>query len=213
MVNMRSFLTVTALTLLLHTGVCGQDPVTIVFSGTFTDIGEKIVPAEAFEVTFSMIQQDEILLVQTATVTTDDSGNAAFYVTDIPKIFNEQELQTVDVIITLRAKEGSEWMLEDEFMVKYHLEKAGPDGYRMIRFEGQRLDYAFSDPVWYFADVYPFGYLKSKFIVSFSDRISDPESVIAIFNEQIVPSLQAVPPAPVERGLKGGYAVGGYKKE
>jgi hypothetical protein len=210
---MRSFLALTALSLLLHTGISGQDPVTIVFSGTFTDIGETIVPAAACDITFSMIQQEKILLEQTATVTTDDSGNAAFFVTGIPEVFNDEELQTVDVIITLRAKEGSEWMLEDEFMVKYHLEKAGPDGYRMIRFEGQRLDYAFSDPVWYFTDVYPFGYLKSKFIVSFSDRISDPESVIAIFNEQIVPSLEAVPPAPVERGLKGGYAVGGFKKE
>ncbi len=213
MAHMRSMIALAALAVLLHTGINGQDPATIIFFGVLTDIEERIVTSEPCEITFTMVRQGEKLLEQSVKVTTDSLGIAAFYITEIPDVFTDLELQTVDIVITLRAEESSGWMLEDEFMVKYHLEKAGPDGYRMNRFEGQRLDYAFSDPVWNFADIYPFGYLKSRFMISFSDNLSDPETIISISNEQIMPSLQSVPSAPVERGLKGGYAVGGYKQD
>ncbi len=203
-----------AMTILLSALVNAQSPVTIVLKGTLTDMEDVNISNETFEAQLRIINTSEkILLDLKIPLTSSESGEFTLPARDIPKIFNEGAgIEMVDIEINIFTDGNSSWLPDGKFGVKYHLEKTGDGVYKLTRFEGQTLDQLSENMVWSFNDIYPLAYLKSNFMFSFNPEISDPDVLIAACEELNASAMEKMAPAPVqERGIKGGYAVGGYK--
>jgi len=195
-----------------------QNPITLIWEGTLTDINGAFVANEECLVSLSIETSDEeVLFKNESAVTTNETGEFLYLAETLPPVFSDNwEKELVDIEISIKAAEGASWLEEDEFVIKYHFEKNKIDSFTMTRFEGQVLNYSKLNPIWQFTDLYPFGYLNSTFMISLNKEFADPESIMTICkmmqNEiEKIPPTKAEP-APAKRGIKGGYAVGGVKK-
>ena len=192
-----------------------QTPVTIIFNGSLTDIeGEAVAGEKCFvNITYTGESGDK-LHNETTSVVTDDRGSFSLVQNELPLLFKETSSgNTVSIQVEISAAENAEWLNDETFSIKYHLSRTAPEAYEMTRYEGQKLNYTYQGPVWVFSDVYPFGYLKSTFMISLSDEYKDPDKLRIICNKMQGASEDVAPDAPAKRGLKGGYAVGGYQKD
>ncbi|MEX0988561.1 MAG: hypothetical protein WD052_13870 [Bacteroidales bacterium] len=218
-----SALVLVASFLMVNSTVNAQSPVTILFNGVLTDIEDTSISNDTVNIDFTIISSDEEpLFNKKITVPTTAAGEFMADFTNLPELFNSSaNRQLVDIVVVMNSVNGASWMDQKDFMVKYHFEKLGNEEYSITRFEGQTMEHYDMHPLWDFNDVYPFGYLNSRFMISFSTELSDPNSIIAILDdipvpeevyEEAAPAPMAAPPPP-QRGVKGGYAVGGYKKK
>lgn len=80
-----------------------------------------------------------------------------------------------------------------------------------MRFDGQQLNIANLNPVFRFNDVRPFDHLSSIFMISFSKELNNPQEIIQICSKTKIGTDENA--APSKRGIKGGFAVGGYNKK
>jgi hypothetical protein len=190
-----------------------QNPTTIVCQGTLTDINGNSIASENCIVRFSIENtDDEQLFTMETTETTNETGVFTLIVENLPEVFSTNtEKELVNIELLIKSSEGSTWHEDDKFNVIYHLEKKGANDFTLTRHEGQKLVLSVINPVWVFSDVYPIAYLSSKFLISFSKDMTDPESIIQISKKSHL-EVEPAQAAPLKRGLKGGYAVGGYKK-
>lgn len=210
----------TTLTTVLLAGVfschlLAQNPETIVVSGILKDIEEQPVSQEKITTRLEMITSGDTLFHFDTGLQTEKNGNFTFFVRELPAIFREDEAEgSANLVLTLIPADESDWMKEEKFQVSFTLEKSSPESYTMTRFEGQEMNQHHSDPVWSFSDIYPFGYLETMFIISFSDSLTDPAEMISIARQMMPEVHEEASPAPAQkRGIKGGYAVGGYQKK
>jgi len=205
-----------AMTLLFYPVLLfSQSPVTIVFGGQLSDMDEVILANKEGMMEFSIINGEEKQIGEySSTFTTNELGKFMVSFNELGTIFNEMKTAEIaNFLITLKPAEGEDWLPDEKFTVKYHLQKIAPDDYKMTRYEGQVLNYSYRMPVWLFTDLYPLAYLKSTFMISFSEDISDAKEIIGICEEMseghdMKKSEDEVAP---NRGVKGGFAVGGYK--
>ena len=192
-----------------------QNPTTIVCQGTLTNISGAFIAGEECIVTFLIANSDEAQLFKyESSVTTTETGEFTVSAENLPEVFTDkgvEELLSIELII--KPSEGSSWLEEDSFNVKYYLEKNETDEFTLTRYKGQILNLSVQDFVWAFSDIYPFAYLSSRFLISFSEDLTDPNTIIFIGKNMNrgMEMEESVPP-PSKRGIKGSYAVGGYKK-
>ncbi len=192
-----------------------QSPETVVISGVLTDINEQSISGKMITTQLEMITSGDTLFHFETGLQTGEEGDFTFFVKELPRIFKEDEAGgSADLVLTIIPAEEDEWMPEESFQVSYSLERSSPGTYMMTRFEGQKMNALQSDPVWSFSDIYPFGYLETMFIISFSENLTDPGELIEIARQMMPEAVEEAAPAPAEkRGIKGGYAVGGYHKK
>jgi hypothetical protein len=194
-----------------------QNPTTLICEGTLTDIDGNFVSGEDCLVSFSLTNsKDKVLFENEYTLTSDNSGELLFVVKNLPALFTDDAKEEfANLEINLKSAENSSWLEEGEFSTNYKLVRKGADDFVMTRYEGQTLNFSLMSPVWEFSDIYPLGYLSSRFMISFSSDIADEESIILICkmmhgDDANFEDKETAPPS--KRGIKGGYAVGGYKK-
>ncbi|MFC2080132.1 hypothetical protein ACFLRQ_01520 [Bacteroidota bacterium] len=192
-----------------------QNPVSIIYEGVLTDSNGAFVSQEDCIVRLSITNSNDLLLfINEISVTTSDLGAFIFSAENLKQLpagVNEQELATIEIII--RPKGRASWIESDELKITYDLTQNGPDDYSMLRQEGEVLNYSMQKPVWEFSDIYPLEMLSSRFMISFSNEITDKESIILICKTMKGgEDVEKAEPSPSKRSIKGGYAVGGYKK-
>jgi len=192
-----------------------QSPETIIITGTLADINEDRIAGEQCDVKLTMISQNDTVAAFNTEVSTDENGRFTYYVSDLPELFGEAgRSDSVRIVLTIIPSTENDWMEETAYPVSYTLLKKGPHQFVMKRFEGQVLEHAYSEPVGTFSDSYPFGYLATSFIISFSTDMKDPEVIIEAARQMMPEEMEeAAPPPSDKRGIKGGYAVGGYHKK
>lgn len=204
----------------------GQKPVTIVYQGTLTDMEGEIIANKQIRAdlsfldeqgnsVYSVIEEDRI----------SENGTFDLTVMDIPEWISDDNAYRIR--ITLYSTTGENWLMDGTFDLDYTLtaEKAGNAyTYTLKRFEGLILDARNEGQLWQFNDLYPFAYLSSRFMISFNSDIKEPEDVEILCNEffnapgrgEDAMMEKAAPAAESKtrsRGLKGGYAVGGYQDD
>lgn len=190
-----------------------QSPVAIVLHGQLINMEKTPLAEKDGILDFTIKNKDEASLCEyTFTFTTDEGGMFTIFITEMVDIFTATSSREIaDLLIDIYPAEGEDWLPDGKYKVKYHLEKVMADEYKMTRYEGQTLNYSYRLPVWQFTDIYPLGYLKSSFIISFGEDVADPEKLIAIGKEMGggLGETEEAEAAP-KRGVKGGYAIGGY---
>lgn len=187
----------------------GQSPVTIVFKGALADDQELAIKNESCAITAEIRNSQEQLFYQTeGQVITDDRGVFIFPLTDLPALFSTP---TGMVELTLQITSNSSWLAEGKFSVKYHIQRIAANNLQITRFEGQKLNKEIFNPLEIYSDVYPLAYLKGVFLLSFTEELKDPDKILGIYLEMDHPEVENAPSPPADRGVKGGYAVGGYK--
>jgi hypothetical protein len=161
---------------------------------------------------FSIVNSNEENLFESeANLISTDLGNFTIVFQNIPSIFSDNSSKEMVDLVIVMSSDG-EWLENGRFLLKYHLTKLGPESYNITRFEGQELNINFKHPIWEFRDLYPLAYLSSKFMISFNPDLTDPDKIIQACYE-LDPSQNITAPPSKSRGVKGGYAVGGYRSD
>ncbi|MFC2090128.1 hypothetical protein ACFLT1_05065 [Bacteroidota bacterium] len=193
-----------------------QSPVTIIYKGAINHDNGLPVINEVCTVYFSIINTEgNIYCNKEVQITTSDSGTFVMAIEEIPSIFEENsERKEAGIHLKINAAEGSNWLTKNPLEMIYILEKTSADEYVMYTFEGQSLSFKTMKPVWEFSDINYTDQLFNKFIVSFNEEYADIES-IEVISKMINGStdIKKATPSPRKRGIKGGFAVGGYKKK
>jgi hypothetical protein len=211
--------------MLLASALTGQKPVTIVYQGTLTDMEGDIISDKQIRADLSFLDdQGNSVYSVIEESRISEYGTFDIAVEDIPEWISDDN--TYRIRITLHNTAGENWLLDGTFDLDYTLtaEKTGSTyTYILKRFEGLILEARSEGQLWQFNDLYPFAYLSSRFMISFNSDISEPEDVEILCNEFFnTPGegedamKKAAPAAQSEqrsRGLKGGYAVGGYQDD
>lgn len=189
--------------------VQGQSPVTIVFRGTLADVEKLAISNETCEIKAEILNSRENLLYQTeGQFVTDDSGKFIFPLRDLPPILSSTS-SLVDISFQITSEAA--WLPGGKFLVKYHLQQISNEELQLTRFEGQKLESLKAGPLYVYSDKYPLAYLKGVFLLSFTEDLQEPERMVQLYLEMTGPKVEGAPAPPADRGIKGGYAVGGYK--
>ncbi len=208
----------------LFTVSYSQNPSTIILESQLTDIDGEIVQNAALKTSLTIINSaGEQCFEREEFTTTNNQGIFQLSLQDFAPLFiNNFESGPVVIQLTIVSNDNGKWLEEDEFEVKYLLKSEIFDGfmeYSITRMEGQKLNYEYQSDIWMFTDIYYFAYIKTMFLLSFNDDITDPESLLlaakSMFDKpEAVEADEAIesPAPPPSRGIKGGYAVGGYNK-
>ena len=186
-----------------------QTPFTIVYEGTLADTSSPVAN-ETIKATIVISNDEgEKVFSKDAIVKTSDAGVFQFTLINLPYIFDSQRTtETAELTVIIKPDEESSWIDEDDLKVKFHLEKdfsINHKDYILIRFEGQKLNYSYENNVWNYQDLYPFGYLSSRFMISYNPELTDANKVIKLCDKLSESTAKAAP-----RGIKGGFAIGGY---
>ena len=201
-----------------------QNPSTIVLKSHLTNIeGEAVANANINTSLFVLNSEGEKCFEVEKSMVTKEDGSIVLFIQNLTPVFTKGSDSDPAVIqLKITSPDGDSWLEEDKFVVKYLFTITGKGKnteYALTRMEGQKLNYEYATDIWKFDDIYPFAYIRSSFLVSFNEDISDAESLLlaaeALFNankeEKLAPPEAT--PQPSSRGIKGGAAVGGYKKK
>ena len=192
-----------------------QDPVVIVFSGTLASVNTVISNRKCDIEFFMQDGAGEPLLLRKVKVNTDSSGRFAFFIKDMPVVFkNGVRSPSVKMTLHIQPVEKLAEFKEEGLYVEYTMFKNGMTGYEMKRWDDQELKTFNQQHLWTFSDEYPFALLTGNFYISFSGHLTDVDQIYRngrLLQQQSSPGVGAAP-VP-QRGIKGGYAVGGYKKK
>lgn len=192
-----------------------QEPAAIVFYGTLAS-NDTYIANQRCNIEFSMISEvHEPLLVRRVDLSTDSLGHFAFYIRDIPAVFTSgARIPSVKMAISIQAADTTSLLGSEGMNVTYTLRKTGLTGYTITRMDDQEMAHSSDQQVWSFWDVDPYTYLTGSFYISFYKNLTDVNRIYQLGWEQqqrSTPEMDTVP--PTQRGIKGGYAVGGYKKK
>lgn len=142
-------------------------------------------------------------------ITTDKEGWFGFEIPDFQNIFgNRTGTSEVTIQMELFPTAISRWASQgNDFMVTYTVKKVPRNDsllFEITRIDRSILDFSQLDDVLLFTDNYPFLYLKGGFMLS-----------VNYTEENLVGLRYAISGAEVtkSRGIKGGFAVGGYQKK
>jgi len=192
-----------------------QGPEAIVFFGTLTS-NDTYLANQGCNIEFSLVSEaHEPLLVRRVDLSTDSSGHFAFYIRDIPAVFTSgSRIPSVKIAISIQAADTYALFGKEGIYVEYTLRKTGLTGYTIARMDNQEMEHSYDQQVWSFWDINPYTYLTGSFYISFYKNLTDVNRIYQLGWEQQQRSVPEVGTlAPKHRGIKGGYAVGGYKKQ
>lgn len=213
--NIRTLFTTFLFILAMNT-VTAQEPVVIVFNGTLASSETQTANRDCHIDFFMHNEALEPLLVRSVKVSTDSAGQFAFFIRDIPAVFTSgARIPSAKITIAIQPNAASAGAGMEDTRVEYTLRKTGLTGYSITRMDNQVMEQSYDQQVWSFWDVSPCTYLTGSFYISFYNNLTDVNRIYQLGWQQQM-KMQQGPGAgavtPLQRGIKGGYAVGGYKK-
>lgn len=220
---MKSIFTQTIIFTLLFsfaaTSLFSQGSVRLNFEGIMKDIEENRIAEDEFKLLINVISNPsgEILLEKSHTLLTDKQGWFGFDIGEFDRFFTLDQSGTSTIFINLELipTRNSKWIEQGRsFPVSYKILKVAKSDsllFEIARMEGSRaeeLRFLNQDDMLFFRDTYPFGYLQGGFMISL-DLSSEK---LAILRNIIDEDSDTSGEATKSRGVKGGFAVGGYRK-
>ncbi len=223
MKNIIREISAAVLMLSMLTVAYSQNPSVIVIESQLTDIEGESVPVVNMDLTVLILDSNgEQCYEDNKTITTNDLGTFQYFIEETPQLFKAGiGSDPAEIQLTITSPDDDAWLEEGKFIVKYLMtlegDKENPE-YFLTRMEGQKLNYEYRSDIWKFNDIYPFAYISSTFLISFNEEIADAKSLLMVAQEFFSESENKnaeemeAPPAS-SRGIKGGPAVGGFKKK
>lgn len=187
------------------TGIKIQGPSVIFYTGILKK--EKIpVSHQKLAVLFEVISfENQTIVSRSVKIETDKSGLFSFYADSLPAFFIDSEHdQSVNISLSITPLEKVNMMDSKLITAKFQLKRIQGQ-YKFTRLtDNQEMNYAYELPIWSYSDQYPDGYLFSYFILCTGKEQCE-------ISELIDTGARIMPRKELKRGVKGGFAVGGYK--
>lgn len=192
-----------------------QDNISLHFQGVMKDIEENLIKNDKFKLTVNVLDAPAgtTLWEKSLQVTTDEEGWFGFGMEEFDRLFGDEQSGSakVSVHLGLFPLPESKWIEQgNDFLVSYTITRIiGNDSilFTITRMEGSKLQTVQQEHLLFFSDSYPFAYLQGGFILT-SDNTS--ENIEAL--QSIIKGDAAGSEAARSRGIKGSFAVGGYRK-
>jgi len=182
--------------------ISAQSAVFVEFHAQLTDIEENPITEDSCELMITLVDQlsGETLYTATTHTATDAQGWIGL---DLGKQLIRAGLK---LQLVFKPTAATKWLEQgDKFSINYRFEKGnGLNGVAVVRSEGTELELITVNGASIFSDPYPFAYIKGGFLLS---KAPVPEQVLAL--RQKIDAGYELP----SRGVKGGFAVGGYNKQ
>lgn len=187
-----------------------QSPVSMIYQGVLNSEGNEAISHKniMLKITFLTPSNEEITYKDT--LKTDELGSFSYALYDIPKMFNKTGNEIVRANIEIDLLEnvkGVESITDVEYSLSKEIQKK-QYAYKMVRNSDFKEMYSIQKrDNWGFSDEYPFGHLCSAFKFTTQEGKTEAKNIDVTFDEKKC----CIPFPSKTRGLKGGFAVGGYK--
>jgi hypothetical protein len=196
-----------------------QESIRLNFEGIMRDIEEMRISEDEFKLEVKVLSDPsgEILLENSYSIRTDNRGWFGFELGEFDRFFNQdlEGTSTIVVNLGLFPTENSKWIEQGkDFPITYKILRAIENDsllFEIARIQGSRpeeLLFSNIEEMLIFQDSYPFGYLQGGFMIS----VDLSSEKLAILRNIIDEDSDASGEATKSRGVKGGFAVGGYRK-
>ena len=171
---------------------------------------------EELNVRFEIVTPDRqtILSRSVHDIHTDLAGKFSFYIDEIPPLLDASgNNQSVELRLSVTSLASGSPIKNEMQSVSFRLNH-NMGTYKIVRLigsngnAGPEMNYAYELPIWSYADQYPDGYLTSHFILCTGREPWEISKIVAT-GARIMPGYEQ---KELQRGLKGGFAVGGYKQ-
>jgi len=198
----KTILAGTALFMALSMNLSAQQQVFMEFHAQLKDIDENPIVNDSCQVRIMLhdLETGDLLFLTEAVTGTDSDGWLSID-------FGKQAVgPDMKFELMFSPVENTTWLEAGEkFSIYYTFDKgSGMNGIQLSRSDGSELEMITVDGASLFTDTYPFAYIQSGFLFSKGPK---PEQVLAL--RQKIDKSYELP----SRGVKGGFAVGGYNKQ
>ena len=193
--------------------VISQGSLQLNFQGMMKDINENIIREDEFDLSVKVLEEPsgKTLWESKYSMKTDNNGWFGFEIDEFESFFKGEQKEELTVHFGLFPTERSRWIEKDsDFMVTYTIKKVIRNDsllFTITRLEGTELLFSQFEDVLFFNDSFPFAYLLGGFMLSVNTTDANLSNLRSV--------ISGDDPAPEEvrsRGMKGGFAVGGYRK-
>ena len=191
-----------------HSPLLAQDNLQMYFEGIMKSGGEEPVPysLDEMDVELSMHDLDlmNTLWESKFLARTDSLGFFGFEIINIDQYFEKTENGTILLEVGLLPTANSRWETSgNNFSMSYSIHKIVRNDsilFEITRLvDSQKLPFLEDNGILLLYDEYPFSFLQGGFIISLNRR------------DDSLASLKKILTGEISRGVKGGFAVGGYR--
>ncbi|MCK4746974.1 MAG: hypothetical protein KAT15_08065 [Bacteroidales bacterium] len=195
----------------------GQTSIDLNYQGMLADIQGNRITKEQFDLSIKVLSEPGTVLWETKSVMeTDEEGWFGFPIRDVSRfLLDEGQIkETIVIRMEFLPNATTKWMRKgDDFMVSYTLKPSLIDDniqLTMTRMEGSELVIHSEDHLYAFKDLYPFAYLTGGFLLT--DKPPVNRSSKDDLRQWLSPD-EEMKEGAASRGVKGGFASGGYRKK
>jgi hypothetical protein len=194
-----------------------QPAIDLDFQGKLTDGSGEVISGDQFEFSVTLMSATPAkgeLMKQQLTLQTDQDGWFGFMIPGISTYMLKEGQIQEPLVISLEffPNEETTWLKDgQDFVVSYTLTPTVKDEaiyLKMLRMEGSELTAHREDHLYVFKDEYPFAYLTGGFLLTDAPPLAD---------ESKDDLREWMNPEPTDgtstRGVKGGFAKGGYGRK
>jgi hypothetical protein len=210
--NLQKYLLLCLLFLSLNLlDIQAQGTIQLHFEGQMMNISQEAIKSDEFKLVIKIREgmSREAIYELRILKKTDQEGWFGFTIGDFHELLYKDQASVLTVDLEFYPTPESHWIEQGEdFIVKYDLKKVIRNDSLLIEIEriegskGPKLEFFASGERLYFYDTYPFAYLQGGFAFTFMELNDTGKLRSYISGENEVKS----------RGIKGGFPVGGYRK-
>ncbi|MBN1132763.1 MAG: hypothetical protein JXR52_05865 [Bacteroidales bacterium] len=173
--------------------------------------GDERIAQNPFNLNVKVLNQsgDRVLWKETFSLTTDSQGWFGFEINDFDRFFNpESNVSLLSVKMELAPSVSSTW--KEGLSVAYSITRLFENDsvfFKISRMDESELTFLEYQDALFYRDMYPFIYLQGGFMLSLDETPDQLNSLRMSIEGDSAAAGEKVK----SRGLKGGFAVGGYR--
>lgn len=195
----------------------GQSTFDLNFQGMLADIQSNRIANEQFDLSIKVLSEAGASLWEVKSAAkTDEEGWFGFPIQGFSRFLLDQGQirETVVIRMEILPNEMTKFLRKgDDFMVSYTVKPSQVGGelnFSITRMEGTDLAVHSEEHLYAFKDQYPFAFLTGGFLLT--DKPPVNKGSEADLKQWVSPDEESVE-GTASRGVKGGFATGGYRKK
>lgn len=192
-----------------------QETLSLNYEGVLKDIEENTIQEDEFELIVNVLSvpDGKTLWEKTYQAKSDMEGWFGFEIEEFNSLFGtDNGSASVEVHLGFFPMPDSRWIDQgSDFLVSYTIKRHQTEDslvFEINRMEGSVLSFSQYNDVLFFQDTYPFAYLQGGFMIA----MDNTEANLSSLRDIISGVAEGKEKSARSRGLKGGFAVGGYRK-
>jgi len=206
-------LIITTLINLSLSSLFSQESLQLNYQGIIRD---KIIEG-SFRLNINILSETESITLwkNSLLIATDDKGWFGFEIKDFERFFDEHHVNssTLTIQLALSPTEDTRWNdANNSFEISYTIKRfVRSDSllFQITRMDDAELLFHQFEDVLFFSDPYPFSYLQGGFMLS----LDTTHEKLVNLRANIKRDPDSSGEETKSRGIKGGFAVGGYSRD